>query len=81
MRLIDANELKVSISEKIKVDSHEKDDVVNGILQVIDELPTVNPFSDSIAELQNMKTNMSGYLDGIDYAISIIAKTYDRGDK
>lgn len=41
MRLIDAEGLKISIAKKIKVDSYEKDDVINGVLQTIDEQPTV----------------------------------------
>ena len=41
MRLIDAEGLKISIAKKIKVDSYEKDDAINGVLQIIDEQPTV----------------------------------------
>lgn len=44
MRLIDAEELKISIAKKIQVDSYEKDEVINGVLQIIDEQPTVPAF-------------------------------------
>lgn len=44
MRLIDAEGLKISIAKKIKVDSYEKDDAINGVLQIIDEQPTVPTF-------------------------------------
>lgn len=44
MRLIDAEGLKISIAKKIKVDSYEKDDAINGVLQIIDEQPAVPTF-------------------------------------
>lgn len=78
MRLIDAEELKVSISEKIKVDSYEKDDVINGVLQIISESPSVKPFDEKVlSELQDYKTSLLNFIDGIDYAISVISAKID----
>lgn len=78
MRLIDAEEVKVLIAEKIKVDSYEKDDVINGVLQIISESPSVKPFDEKIlSELQDYKTRLLNFIDGIDYAISVISRTID----
>lgn len=78
MRLIDAEEVKVLIAEKIKVDSYEKDDVINGVLQIISESPTVQPFDKKIlSELQDYKTRLLSFIDGIDYAISVISRMLD----
>ena len=76
MRLINAEELKVSIAEKIKVDSYEKDDVINGVLQIISDSPTVQPFDEKIiSELQAEKTSLLSFIKGIDYALSVISGT------
>lgn len=81
MRLINAEELKVSIAEKIKVDSYEKDDVINGVLQIISEFPTVQPFDEKIlSELQDYKTRLLNFIDGIDYAISAFSRKTDEFD-
>lgn len=78
MRLIDAEELKISIAEKIKVDSYEKDDVINGVLQIISESPTVQPLDEKILnELQKEKKGLLSFIDGIDYAISVISAEID----
>lgn len=78
MRLIDAEEVKVLIAEKIKVDSYEKDDVINGVLQIISESPSVKPFEEKIlSELQDYKTRLLNFIDGIDYAISLISAKID----
>ena len=78
MRLIDAEELKKTILEKIKVDGYEKDDVINGVLQIISESPTVQPFDEKIlSELQKEKEGLLSFIDGIDYAIALISAEID----
>jgi len=78
MRLIDAEKLKKTILEKIKVDGYEKDDVINGVLQIISESPTVQPLDEKIlSELQKEKKGLLSFIDGIDYAISVISAEID----
>ena len=78
MRLIDAEELKKTIAEKIKVDSYEKEDVINAVLQIISESSTVQPLVEKILnELQNEKNGLLSFIDGIDYAIALISAEID----
>ena len=73
MRLIDAEGLKISIAKKIKVDSYEKDDAINGVLQIIDEQPTVPTFGQWIPasnppeNCEDVIVCLSGELGGIFY--------------
>ena len=78
MRWLDAEELKKTIAEKIKVDSYEKEDVINAVLQIISESSTVQPLVEKILnELQNEKNGLLSFIDGIDYAIALISAEID----
>lgn len=75
MRLIDADKLKIGLSEKTKTDSE-----ASRFIDIIDRQPTAYDLNKVVEQLKNSKTNFIGmgtlqsaYFDkGIDKAIEIV---------
>jgi len=79
--LDDTEQLKKTIAKRIKADSYKENDVndvIDAVLQIISESAPVPPLVEEIlSELQKEKKGLLSFIDGIDYAISVISAEID----